>query len=91
MVTNPTHLSVALRYNRELDGAPVVVAKGADYLAQKIREMATELGIPVIENKPLARSLYRLVKIGVEIPETLFEAAAAVLATAYRMREGGKS
>lgn len=87
VVTNPTHLAVALKYRRDMDAAPVVVAKGADYLAARIREIAEEHGIPVIENQPLARSLYRLVKIGVEIPETLFEAAAAVLAMAYRMKD----
>jgi flagellar biosynthetic protein FlhB len=87
VVTNPTHLAVALRYRRDTDSAPVVVAKGADYVAKRIRDKATEFGIPVIENKPLAQSLYRLVKIGVEIPETLFEAAAAVLAMAYRIKD----
>ena len=87
VVTNPTHLAVALRYRRDADAAPVVVAKGADVLAARIRELAVELGIPVIENKPLAQSLYRMVKLGVEIPESLFEAAAAVLAMAYRMKE----
>jgi flagellar biosynthetic protein FlhB len=86
VVTNPTHLAVALRYRRDVDRAPVVVAKGADFLAARIRELAEELGIPVVENQPLARSLYRLVKIGVEIPESLFEAAAAVLAMAYRIK-----
>lgn len=86
VVTNPTHLAVALRYRRQTDSAPVMVAKGADYLATRIREKAVELGIPVVENRPLAQSLYRLVKIGVEIPESLFEAAAAVLAMAYRIR-----
>lgn len=88
VITHPTHLAVALRYRRDLDTAPVVVAKGADYIAARIREIALEHGIPVVENQPLARSLYRLVKIGVEIPETLFEAAAAVLAMACRLKDG---
>ena len=87
VVTHPTHLAVALRYRRDQDAAPVVVAKGADLLATRIADLARELGIPVIESRPLAQSLYRMVKVGVEIPETLFEAAAAVLAMAYRLKE----
>lgn len=88
VVTNPTHLAVALAYDRAAMGAPTVVAKGAELIAQRIRQIATEKGIPVIENKPLAQALYRTVEIGLEIPEALFEAAAAVLAMAYRIRNG---
>jgi flagellar biosynthetic protein FlhB len=88
VVTNPTHLAVALRYDRDTMSAPTVVAKGAELIAQKIREIAALHGIPVIENRPLAQALYRTVEVGLEIPEALFEAAAGVLAMAYRMRRG---
>jgi len=88
VVTNPTHLAVALRYDRETMSAPTLVAKGADLLADKIREIAARHRIPIIENRPLAQALYRTVEIGLEIPEALFEAAAAVLAMAYRMKRG---
>jgi flagellar biosynthetic protein FlhB len=86
VVTNPTHLAVALRYDRSQMSAPTVVAKGAELVAQKIREIALAHNIPVVENRPLAQALYRTVAIGVEIPEALFEAAAAVLAMAYKLR-----
>jgi flagellar biosynthetic protein FlhB len=91
VVTNPTHLAVALRYDRATMAAPTVVAKGAERLAEKIRAIAVAHGVPVIENRPLARALYRTVAIGVEIPEALFEAAAAVLAMAYRTRRSSTS
>lgn len=91
VVTNPTHLAVALKYDRDVMSAPRVVAKGADYIATKIRDIAKEHGVPIIEDKPLAQALYRTVRIGVEIPEALFEAAAAVLALAYGENEVGRS
>lgn len=91
VVTNPTHLAVALKYDRDVMGAPKVVAKGADYIASKIRDIAKEHGVPVVEDKPLAQALYRTVRIGVEIPEALFEAAAAVLALAYGKLEEDRS
>ena len=71
--------------------APKVVAKGADYIASKIRDIAKEHGVPIIEDKPLARALYRTVQIGAEIPEALFEAAASVRARAEGVREEGRS
>lgn len=83
VVTNPTHLAVALRY-ADGDAAPRVVAKGADHLAARIRKVAYRNGVQVIENKPLARVLYRQVKVGGYVPAALFEAVAVVLATAYR-------
>ena len=86
VVTNPTHLAVALRYEEESSaGAPVVVAKGADFIAQKIREIAKEHEIPIMENKSLARALYRNVEIGQEIPMELYQAVAEILAMVYRM------
>jgi flagellar biosynthetic protein FlhB len=83
VVTNPTHLAVALRY-AEGDAAPRIVAKGADHLAAKIRAAAYRNGVAVTENKPLARSLYRTCKVGRFVPAALYEAVAVVLATAYR-------
>lgn len=85
VVTNPTHLAVALKYDDD-DPAPRVVAKGANKLAARIRAEARRNGVLVIENKPLARALYRRIRIGNYIPGTLFEAVAAVLAVAYRRR-----
>jgi len=87
VVTNPTHLAVALRY-RDGEPAPRVVAKGADRLAAKIRKIAYRNGILVTEDKPLARALYRRCKVGAFIPGALYEAVAVVLAVAYR-RYGG--
>jgi flagellar biosynthesis protein FlhB len=83
IVTNPTHLAIALRYVPG-DVAPRVVAKGADHLAARIRKEAYRNGVQVIEDKPLARVLYRTVKVGGFVPAALFEAVAVVLATAYR-------
>ncbi|RMH51158.1 MAG: flagellar biosynthesis protein FlhB [Zetaproteobacteria bacterium] len=87
VITNPTHYAVALKYELGGSGAPVVVAKGADRLAQRIREIALEHGVPIRENKPLARSLFAHVEIGQEIPEELFEAVAVILAEIYRMKQ----
>ncbi len=83
VVTNPTHYAVALRYERGTS-APKVVAKGQDEMAARIREVARENKVPLVENKPLARSLYATVDIGREIPPDLFEAVAQVLAFVYR-------
>ena len=83
VVTNPTHLAIALRY-RQGDAAPRVVAKGADHLAAKIRGIAYRHGVQVIEDKPLARAMYSRVKVGAYVPAALYEAVAVVLATAYR-------
>jgi flagellar biosynthetic protein FlhB len=81
VVTNPTHYAVALKYEEgQADRAPVVVAKGLDEVAQNIKRIAREAGVPIVEDKPLARGLHRMVDIGDEIPEELFEAVAKVLA-----------
>jgi flagellar biosynthetic protein FlhB len=86
VITNPTHLAVALKYDANTGKAPVVLAKGEDYLAQKIKEKAKENHVEIIENKPLARMLYHNVEIGEEIPPELYQAVAEVLATVYRMK-----
>ncbi len=85
VVTNPTHLAIALHYDAE-EAAPRVVAKGANKLAAKIRKEAYRNGVLVLEDKPLARTLYRRVKVGHFVPTALFEAVATVLAVAYRRR-----
>ena len=83
VVTNPTHFAVALKYDEGKMRAPTVVAKGADLLAQRIREAAAEHGVPVVERKPLARALYDGVPVGGEIPENLYGAVAEILAYVY--------
>ncbi len=86
VVTNPTHFAVALKYISG-SAAPMVVAKGQDNLAQMIKKIAKNSRVPVIENKPLARSLYRQVEVGQQIPEALFQAVAEVLAYIYRLKK----
>jgi flagellar biosynthesis protein FlhB len=85
IITNPTHFAVALKYDPLTMGAPQVVAKGADILAQKIRDLAREHDVPIIENPPLARNLYKTVEIGREIPPELFGAVAEILAFVYQV------
>lgn len=85
VVTNPTHYAVALRYDAEAAGAPVVVAKGADFLALKIREIANAHGVPIFEAPPLARALYNHTEIGDEIAERLYVAVAQVLTYIYQL------
>lgn len=80
VITNPTHLACALKYDPLEAPAPVLLAKGADHLAAKIREIAKENNIPIRENKPLAQALYKSVEIGESIPEELYQAVAAILA-----------
>lgn len=83
VVTNPTHYAVALRYEPSMP-APVVVAKGLDLLAQQIKELATEHGIPLMENRPLAQSLYKSVEVGDSIPAALYQAVADILVAVFR-------
>jgi len=85
VVTNPTHYAVALRYDADSMGAPVVVAKGADLMALKIREVAAEHGVPLFEAPPLARALYASAEIGDEIAERLYVAVAQVLTYIYQL------
>jgi flagellar biosynthetic protein FlhB len=84
VVTNPTHFSVALKYDGSMQ-APTVVAKGQDLIALRIRELAAEGGVPVVPDPPLARSLHASVEVGQQIPEELFQAVAQVLAHVYRL------
>jgi flagellar biosynthesis protein FlhB len=86
VVTNPTHLAIAIRYDADAMTAPTVVAKGADFVATKIREIALEHNIPIVEDKPLAQTLYKLVDVGEEIPEKMFQAVAQLLAHIYRLK-----
>lgn len=88
VVTNPTHLSVALKYDAETMAAPRVLAKGADHIAMKIREIAKKHHIPLVENKPLARSLFKDVEVGHFVPRELYRAVAQVLAYVYRLKNG---
>lgn len=91
VVTNPTHLAVALRYDLKVQKAPYVVAKGQDQVALRIRELAKEYGLVIMENKPLARALYAQVDIGQGIPADLYKAVAEVLAFVYRLKKRKRS
>ena len=84
VITNPTHFAVALKYEPNSGMAPVVIAKGADYLAYKIKEVAKENNIEIVENKPLARIIYHNVDIGMEIPPELYQAVAEILAAVLK-------
>ena len=86
IVTNPTHISIAIRYERDVDSAPIVIAKGADVLAMKIREIAKENDIPIIENKPLARMIYKEVDVEQEVPAEMYQAVAEVLVAVYKIK-----
>ena len=86
VITNPTHFAVAIKYDPNEDDAPVVVAKGQDYVALRIKEVARESKVQIVENKALARTLYAAVDIGEAIPEELYQAVAEVLAYVFSMR-----
>ena len=86
VVTNPTHIAVALKYDTETMSAPKVVAKGERILAEKIKEIAEKAGVPIVENKPLARALFEAVDIGMSVPAKLYKAVAEVLAYVYRLK-----
>jgi flagellar biosynthetic protein FlhB len=88
VVVNPTHFAVALRYSVEGLSAPVVVAKGKNYLAARIRAKAIEHGVPIVENPPLAQALYKSVDVGQEIPPQLYKAVAEILAYIFRLMNG---
>lgn len=84
VVTNPTHYAVALRYNREADSAPMVLAKGRNLIAQNIKRIAREHGVPIVENKPAAQALYKIGQTGQPIPPQMYKIVAEVLAYVYR-------
>jgi flagellar biosynthetic protein FlhB len=86
VVTNPTELAIAISYEAATMAAPVVVAKGAGVVAQRIRKLALESGVPIVENKPLAQSLYKDVDLGKPIPDKLYAAVAEVLAYVYQLK-----
>ena len=89
VITNPTHYAVAIKYDADMYDAPYVIAKGADHLAQRIKDVAKENNIEIVENKPLARMLYANVEIGQVVPPELYQAVAEVLAFVYHLK--GKS
>jgi flagellar biosynthetic protein FlhB len=91
VVTNPTHFAVALKYDPETMAAPQVIAKGVDFLALRLRDAAREAGVPVLENRPLARALYKLVPVGKEIPAQLYVAVAEVLAFVFRLKNPSRA
>ncbi|NLK97235.1 MAG: flagellar biosynthesis protein FlhB [Epulopiscium sp.] len=87
VITNPTHYAVAIQYDSNIASAPIVIAKGVDYLALRIKSIAGENNIEIVENKPLARALYQTVDIGKEIPPELYQAVAEVLAFVYSLKK----
>ncbi len=87
VITNPTHLAIAIQYDPLSMQAPIVVAKGADFIAEKIRRIAEENDVPLVENKPLAQVLYKIVKVNHVVPEDLYKAVAEVLAFVYEQKK----
>lgn len=86
VITNPTHYAIALKYDIDTMAAPKVVAKGKNLIAQKIKEIARENGVPTVENKPLAQALFKAVDVGHDIPEDLYRAVAEILAYVFRLK-----
>lgn len=87
VITNPTHYAIALKYDQDNMDAPMVIAKGARLMAQRIKEIAREAGVPIVENKPLARALFSLCEVGSYVPGKLYRAVAEVLAFVYRQKK----
>lgn len=85
IITNPTHFAVAVKYNEAVSDAPLVIAKGKDLIAEKIKDTAKQNNVPIVENKPLAQTLYKSVEIGGQIPSELYKAVAEVLAYVYSL------
>ncbi len=88
VITNPTHFAVALQYDAEVSDAPLVIAKGQDYLAQRIKQIANEHGVQIVENREVARSLYAMCEVGDAIPLELYQAVAEILARVFKSRQG---
>ncbi|MCS7229930.1 MAG: flagellar biosynthesis protein FlhB [Candidatus Kryptonium sp.] len=91
VITNPTHIAVALKYESKKMNAPKVVAKGMNLIAEKIKEIARAHGVPIVEDKPLAQALYKMVDIDEEIPPQLYKAVAKVLAYVYQLKKKSSS
>jgi flagellar biosynthetic protein FlhB len=91
IITNPTHISIALKYDGATMISPMMVAKGADHVAMRIREIAKEHDIPIVENVPLARAMYKTVKLGDTVPRNLYKAVAEVLAFVYKLKKRKKA
>jgi flagellar biosynthetic protein FlhB len=91
VITNPTELAIALKYDPEKMAAPKVVAKGADYMASRIRQIAIQHGVPIVERKPLAQAMYKTVEIGQEIPPSFYKAIAEILAYVYELTNKPKT
>ncbi len=91
VITNPTHFAIAVKYDAKASAAPLVTAKGQDFMALRIKEVAKQYNVEIVENKPLARSLYEMVEVGQEIPQELYQAVAEVLAFVYSLKEDAKS
>ncbi len=91
VITNPTHFAVAIKYDAEKASAPIVVAKGQDYIALRIKQIATDSKVQIVENKPLARTLFSTVDIGQPIPPEMYQAVAEILAFVYNLRNGGRA
>ncbi len=87
VITNPTHLAIAIKYEQGGEGAPIIVAIGADNVAIKIKEIASDNDIPIIENKPLARLIYKELDVGSEIPTDMYQAVAEILALVYKLKK----
>lgn len=85
IVTNPEHISIAIQYDPKTMSAPKVIAKGADFLALRIRQLATQHGVPIVERKPLARAMYKDVSVGQEVPPQFYQAVAEILAYVFRL------
>ncbi len=86
VITNPTHIAIALKYDENSGNAPIVIGKGADHIALKIKEIARENNVPIMENKELARIMYETIDIDREIPVELYNAVAEILAMVYKLR-----
>ncbi len=91
VIVNPSHFAVAIRYEMEGMTAPLVLAKGKNYLALRIRQIALDHQVPIVENQPLAQALYKSADVGQEIPPHLYRAVAEVLAYIYKLMHPGKS
>ncbi|MBQ9624912.1 MAG: EscU/YscU/HrcU family type III secretion system export apparatus switch protein, partial [Clostridia bacterium] len=90
VITNPTHFAVALKYDEEIKDAPIVLAKGQDLVAQRIKEIAVQYGIEIVENKEVARAIFAACEVGSEIPLELYQSVAEILAYVYKIKNGGQ-